>query len=68
MALEYDFFRLVPVSVFHRALQIGAMVPVQVLEDPVLVLQATMNLLWRITNGSERPSLGLRRGGGGRKA
>ena len=68
MTLEYDFLRLVPISIFHGALEIRTMVAVQVLEDAVLVLQASIRPLRRIVHGSQSSPLGLRWGGGGRKA
>lgn len=65
VALEYNLLCLVPVSVFHGALQVRAMVAVEVLEYAVLVLQAPICALRRIIHGCERSPLGLRRGGGG---
>ena len=41
MTFQYYLLRFVPVAVLHRTLQIGAMMPVKVLEYPVLVLQPT---------------------------
>jgi hypothetical protein len=60
MALEQNVLGLVPVSVLHRTLQVRAMMPIQVRENPVLVLQATVNPLWRIGHGSETTALLLR--------
>jgi hypothetical protein len=51
MALKQNVLGLVPVSVLHRALQVRAMVSVQIREDPVLVLQPTVYPLWRIRDG-----------------
>ena len=68
VALEYDLLCLVPVSVFHGALQVRTMVAVEVLEDAVLVLQASICALRGIVHRSEGSPLRLRRGGGGRKA
>ena len=41
MSLQYYLLCLIPVAVLHRALQIRAMMPVKILENPVLVLQST---------------------------
>ena len=41
MTFQYYLLGLVPVSVFHRALQIRAMMPIKVLKYPVLVFQPT---------------------------
>lgn len=68
MALEYNFLGLMPVSIFHRALQIGAMMSIEVLEDPVLILQTSVGPLRRIVDSREISPLMLRRGGGGRKS
>jgi hypothetical protein len=47
MALQYNLLRLVPITIFHRTFQIRAMVAVQVLENPILVLQAPVSsFLW----------------------
>lgn len=48
MALENDLLRLVPISIFHRALQIGAMVAVQIREYPILVLETSISSLLRL--------------------
>jgi hypothetical protein len=54
VALQQDLLRLVPVAVLHRALQIGAVVAVQVLEDTVLVLEAAVCALGRgIVHGGQ---------------
>lgn len=69
MALEKDFLRLVPITVLLGALQIRTVVSVQVLEDPVLVPQASIDpLRWRIVYCRQVPLLCSRRGGGGRNA
>ena len=69
MTLEKDLLRLVPVTVLLRALQVRTVVSVQVLEDPVLVPQATVRpLWWRILYCRERPLLCAVLGGGSRKA
>lgn len=48
MALQYNLFRLVPIAIFHGALEIRAMMAVKILEDSVLVLQsAKMSFLGR---------------------
>lgn len=47
MALEKDFFGLVPVSVLLSALQVRSVVSVEVLEYPVLIPQAAVLSLWR---------------------
>lgn len=39
MTLEYDLLCLIPVAIFHRAFEVCAMVAVEVLEYPILVLQ-----------------------------
>jgi hypothetical protein len=44
MAFQQDFLGLVPVSVLHRALQVGPMVTVEVLKYPILILQASVSL------------------------
>jgi hypothetical protein len=73
VALEQNLLRLVPVAVFHGALDVGAMVAVQVLEDPVLVLQPAVfphRIRVRVVDCRKRPLLCPRRGGrkaGGRR-
>lgn len=42
MALVDNLFSLVPISVLHRALEIGAMVAIQVGKNAVLVLQTAI--------------------------
>lgn len=42
MALEDDFLCLVPVAIFHGALEISTVVSVEVGEDTVLVSKAAM--------------------------
>lgn len=69
VTLEKDLLRFVPITVLLRALQIRTVVSVQVLEDPVLVLQAAVcPLWWRILDRRERPLLCAVLGGSGRKA
>src|SRR4051812_24756545 len=70
MALEKNLLCFVPVAILHGALEVGAVVAVQVLEDPVLVLQPPIHpLWWRIIHCRECALLRPRRGGGrGRKA
>lgn len=69
VALEKDLLRLVPVAVLLSALQIRSVVSVQVLEDPVLILQASIHSLRRrIIYGRQGPLLCPGRGGGGRNA
>ena len=41
MALEDNFFRLVPVSILLRRRQIRSMISVQILENTILILQPT---------------------------
>lgn len=41
MTFQYYLLRLIPVAVLHRTLQIRAMMPVKILEYPVLILQST---------------------------
>jgi len=41
MALRYHLLRLVPISILLRTLQIRAVVPVQILENTILVFQST---------------------------
>lgn len=66
MALENDFLRLVPIAVLLRTLQVGTVVSVQVLENPVLVPQASIcPLWWRIVHCGQGSLLCPRRGGGG---
>jgi hypothetical protein len=61
MALEQNLLRLVPIAVLLRALQVRAVVSVQVLEDAVLVFQAAVYSLWRrIVHCRQGPSLCLR--------
>jgi len=47
MALQQNLFRLVPITILHRALQIRPMMAVQVCKYPVLILQPTICLLRR---------------------
>lgn len=47
IALQEDLLGLVPVSVLHRALQVGSVVAVQVLEDAILVLEPAVCPLGR---------------------
>ena len=69
MALQDDLLCLVPIAVLLRTLQIRTVVAVQVLENPVLVLQAAICPLRRaILHGRQRPPLGSRLGGSSRKA
>jgi hypothetical protein len=68
VALEQDLLRLVPIAVLLRALQVRPVVSIEVLEDPVLVLQASIcPLRWCIIHCGQSsllcPALG-----GGRKA
>jgi hypothetical protein len=70
VALEQNLLGLVPVAVFHGALDVRAMVAVQVLEDPVLVLQAAIcphGVRVGVVYCRQGPLLCARRGGG-RKA
>lgn len=54
MALLHDFLCLVPIAIFHRALQICAVVAIKVLEDTILVLESAGSVDWRsILDGSE---------------
>lgn len=49
MALQYDLLRFIPVTVFLCALQICAMMTVEILEYPVLILQSPkMCSFWRL--------------------
>ena len=38
MAFQYNFLRLVPISIFHSTLQIRTMMTVEVLKYPIFVL------------------------------
>ena len=40
MTFQYYLLGLMPVAILHRTLQIGAMMPVKILKDSVLVLQS----------------------------
>lgn len=42
VTLEQNLLGLVPIAIFLCALQVGTVVSVEVLEDPVLVLQASI--------------------------
>ena len=42
MALQHDLLCLVPIAIFLRALQICAMVAVEVLKYPVLVFETSI--------------------------
>jgi hypothetical protein len=53
VALVENFLRLVPIAILHRTLQIRAMVPVEVREDAILILQATVDPLGGIADGSK---------------
>jgi hypothetical protein len=53
MAFIQDILCLVPVTVFHRTLQICSMVAVQVGEDPILIPQTSIHPLGRIGHGSK---------------
>lgn len=65
MALQHDILGLVPVAVLHRALQIRAMVAVQVGKYPVLVLQTAILSLGRaLLDGREGTGLGRGEAGG----
>jgi hypothetical protein len=68
VALEQNLLRLVPVAVLHRALEVGAVVAVQVLEDPVLVPEAAVHPLGRRIVDCRQAALLCPRRGGGRKA
>jgi hypothetical protein len=68
VALEQNLLRLVPVAVLHGALQVRAMVAVQVLEDPVLVLEASIDPLGRRIVHRRQAALLCPRRGDGRKA
>jgi hypothetical protein len=48
MALQQNLFRLIPITILHRALQIRPMMAVQVRKYPVLILQSTICLLRRV--------------------
>jgi hypothetical protein len=60
MALEENVLGLVPVTIFHRTLEVRSMMSIQVGEDPVLVLQTSIHPLWRVRHGSEATALLLR--------
>lgn len=73
--LLYDFLGLVPVAVLHRALQVGAVVAVEVGEDAVLIPQTAVTVdRWRILDSGHTALLlailgsGLVGGGGGEGA
>lgn len=77
VALQNHLLRLVPVTVLHRALEVGAVVAVKVGEDAVLVLQAALAVDGRCVLDSGhatlllailRGSRGLRCGGGRERA
>jgi hypothetical protein len=57
MALEDNFFGLVPVAIFHSTLEVGSMVTIQIGEDAVLILQASIDSLWGILYGSKATTL-----------
>ena len=65
MPLEHNFLRLIPVAIFHRALQICSMVAVEVLEYPILILQAAIASLLRLTFLNSGVGAGLEGGAGG---
>ena len=44
MALQNNILSPVPITIFHRRLQIRPMVPVEVCEYPILVLQTAMTM------------------------
>lgn len=44
MALQNNILSPVPIAIFHRRLQIRPMVPVEVCEYPILVLQTAMTM------------------------
>jgi hypothetical protein len=44
VSLDNHLLGLVPITVLHSALKVGAVVPVQVGEDAVLVLQAALSV------------------------
>lgn len=69
VALQDDLLRLVPVAILLGTLQIRTMVAIKVLENPVLILQATMCPLRRsILYCSQIPLLRSRCSRGGREA
>lgn len=41
MTLQDNLLCLVPVTIFHRALQVCAMMPIQILKYPILILQSS---------------------------
>jgi len=47
MTLQQNFFRLVPIPILHRTLQVRPVMAVQVRKYPVLILQPTVCLLRR---------------------
>jgi hypothetical protein len=68
MSLEQDLLRLVPITVLLRALQVRPVVSVKVLEDSVLVLQASICPHRRSIVHCRQSSLLCPRLRGGRKA
>lgn len=55
MTLQQDFFSLVPIAVFHCALEVGTVMAIQVLKYSILIFQAAeVGFLWwgSILNGS----------------
>ena len=48
MTFKDDFFRFVPVAILHCTFQVGAMMSVQVLKYPILILQSSIaRFLWQ---------------------
>jgi hypothetical protein len=52
VTLEQNLLGLIPVAILHGTLQIRTMVSVQVLEDPVLVREASVHPLCVLSPGS----------------
>lgn len=59
MALEKNLLGLVPITILHGTLEVCSMVAIQVLKDPVLVLETPICPLLRSTvlNSGEIPLL-----------
>lgn len=75
MAFVKNLLRLVPISILHGALQVCAMVSIQVGEDAVLVLEAAVSVdRWCVLHSSHSTLLlailgdSLSRSGGGEGA
>ena len=46
MAFQKDVFCSIPVAVFHRTFEVGAVMAVEILEDAILIFETAMCTLW----------------------